>query len=193
MQSAGPVDRDIALPAVQTRRSLHGSSRANSAELEQAVEDGTVVANVVLALLLGETVHVVGRDLVQELDVLVGVELRHLVLGGWFGALVSRQSQIQEQWEVLAYVDFHLGVEAVVHDQAMRHPYAMGLHGMASYVGIVAHVGVVEVGHLLRACRRATCKMILSWSLLHVVGKVRHFVLLHQDIGAWFANLTARV
>jgi hypothetical protein len=187
VQSAGPVDRDIALPAVQTRRTLHGASRADSAKLEQAVKHRTIVADIVLALLLSKAVHVVGRDLVQELDVLVGVELRHFVLGGRFGALVSYQSWIQEQWEMLAYVDFHLGVEAVVHDQAMRHPYAMGLHGMASYVSIVAHVGVVEVGHFLRACPRALCKTVVRRRGGHVV--VGHLVQLHLGVEARFANL----
>jgi hypothetical protein len=192
MQSAGPVDRDIALPAVQTRRALHGASRADTAELEQAVKDGTVVSNVVLALLFGEAVHVVRRDLVQELDVLVGVELRHFVLGRGFGALSSDQSKVQEQWEASAYVNFHLGVESVVHDQTMRHPYAMGLHGMASYIGIIAHVGVVEVGHFLRACPCTWRQRVHppGWVTSFFFG---HFVLIHQSIEAWLDNLTVRV
>src|SRR5262245_39659274 len=53
-----------------------------------------------------------------------------------------------------AYVDFHLGVQAIVHDQAVGHAYSVGLHGMAGDVCIVAHVRVVEVCNLLglRAC-----------------------------------------
>jgi hypothetical protein len=79
MKPASPIDRDIALSSVQSRRALHGASRADAAKLEQTVKDRTVVSDVVLALLLGEAVHVIGGDLVQELDVLVRVELRHFV------------------------------------------------------------------------------------------------------------------
>jgi hypothetical protein len=92
MQSAGPVDSYVALSSVQTRGTLHSASRADTAEFKQAVKDGTVVSYIVLALLLSKAVHVVGRDFVQELDVLVRVELRHFVLGGWFGALCLGQS-----------------------------------------------------------------------------------------------------
>jgi hypothetical protein len=87
MQSACPIDGDIAFPSVQTRRALHGASRTDTTELEQAVKDRAVVSNIVLALLLGEIVHIVWCDLVQELDVLVRVELCHFVLGGWLCAL----------------------------------------------------------------------------------------------------------
>jgi hypothetical protein len=43
------------------------------------------------------------------------------------------------------YVDFHLGVETVVHDQTVRHPYTVRLHRVPRYVGIIANIGVVEV------------------------------------------------
>lgn len=87
MQSTSPIDCDIALPSVQTRRAFHCAASADTAELEQPVEDWAIVSDVVLALLLREIVHVVGGDFVKEVDVLVGVKLRHFVLGGWFGAL----------------------------------------------------------------------------------------------------------
>ena len=89
VQAAGPVDGDVALAAVQTSGALHGAAGTDAAELKQAVEHGTVVADVVLALLLGVLVHVVGGDLVQEVDVLVRVELRHFILGGRLCALYS--------------------------------------------------------------------------------------------------------
>lgn len=99
MQTTGPVDCDIALAPVQTRRALHCAARADTAELEQPVEHRAVVSDVVLALLLGVAVHVVWGDLVEEVDVLVGVELRHFVLGGWFGALrLSVLRHLQGQW-----------------------------------------------------------------------------------------------
>jgi hypothetical protein len=87
MQSTSPIDCDIALSSVQTRRALHGATSTDPAELEQAVKDGTVISDVVFALLFGEVVHVVRCDFVEELDIFVGVELRHFVLGGWFRAL----------------------------------------------------------------------------------------------------------
>lgn len=51
--------------------------------------------------------------------------------------------------EFWAYVDFHLLVDPIVHDQAVRQPNAMGLHRMTSNVGIVSHIGVVEVSNSL--------------------------------------------
>lgn len=92
VQTAGPVDGDVALAAVQTRCALHGAAGADAAELKQAVEHGAVVADVVLALLLGVLVHVVGGYLVQEVNVLVRVELRHFVLGGRLCALKNEVS-----------------------------------------------------------------------------------------------------
>lgn len=87
MQTAGPVHSDIAFAAVQASCTLHGPASADAAELEQAVEDRTIIADVVFALFARELLHIVGRDLVQEFNVLVRVELRHFVLGGGFGAL----------------------------------------------------------------------------------------------------------
>lgn len=99
MQTAGPVDSNVALAAVQSCSTLHTATSADAAELEQAVEDWAIVADVVLALLFAEVVHVVGSDALQKIDVLVGVELGHLVLGRRFGA-----------------VDLEVLVEAVIHN-----------------------------------------------------------------------------
>jgi hypothetical protein len=80
MQTASPVDGDVAFSAVQSCSALHAASSADTTELEQAIEDGTVVADVVLALLLAEVIHVVWSDALKEIDVFVGVELGHFVL-----------------------------------------------------------------------------------------------------------------
>ena len=88
MQATGPVDSDIALVAVEPGSALHAAASANTTELEQAVEHGAVVAHIVFALLSHEAVHVVWGDLLQELDVLVRMELRHLGSNGGFGALL---------------------------------------------------------------------------------------------------------
>jgi hypothetical protein len=132
MQTASPVDSNVAFAAVQPCGALHATSSADATELEQAVEDRAIVANVILALLFAEVVHVVGCDALQEIDIFVGVELGHLVLGGG-----------------LCAVDLQVLVETVVHDEGVRHTNTVWLHGVASVVGIVADIAVVEVGDFL--------------------------------------------
>jgi len=128
MQTASPVDSNIAFAAVQPRRTLHTATSADTAELEQTVEDRTVVADVVFALLFAEVVHVVWGDALQEVDVLVGVELGHLVLGGG-----------------LCAVDFEVLVETVVHDEGVSHADTVWLHWVACVIGVVANIAIVEV------------------------------------------------
>lgn len=43
------------------------------------------------------------------------------------------------------YVDFHVLVEAVVHDQAMSHSNTMRLHWMACTIVVVTHIGYLMV------------------------------------------------
>ena len=57
VETASPVHGDVALAAVQPCGTLHAASSADTAELEQTVKDGTVVADVVPALLLGEVLE----------------------------------------------------------------------------------------------------------------------------------------
>lgn len=59
MKSPSPVDGDVALLSVKARGALHAATSANAAEFEQTVEDGTIVAHVVFALLFRIVVHVV--------------------------------------------------------------------------------------------------------------------------------------
>ncbi len=57
---------------------------------------------------------------------------------------------------------FHASVEAVVHDEVVRHTNAMRFHGMALAIVVVSYLGVVEVGnatgvfgcHFWRRCWR---------------------------------------
>jgi pyoverdine/dityrosine biosynthesis protein Dit1 len=44
-----------------------------------------------------------------------------------------------------SYIDFHLLVDTVVHDQAVRQAYAMRLHRMTGDICVVSNIGVVEV------------------------------------------------
>lgn len=133
MEATSPIDGDVAFSAVQSRSALHAASSADTTELEQAVEDRTIVTDVVFSLLLAKVVHVVGSNALEEIDVFVGVELGHLVLGSRFGA-----------------VDFQVLVETVVHDERMSHANAVRFHGVAGVVGVVSDVTIVEIGHLLR-------------------------------------------
>lgn len=87
MQATCPVHCDITFVAVQSCRTLHTTTGTDAAELEQAVEHRTVITDIVPTLLFSELFHVVGCDLGEEVDVFVGVELRHLVLRGRFRTL----------------------------------------------------------------------------------------------------------
>lgn len=90
MQTASPVDSNVALFAIQPRSALHAATSADAAELEETVKDRAVVPDIVLVLLFLVIVHVVGGDLLQELDILVRMKLSHLILGRRFSALLIR-------------------------------------------------------------------------------------------------------
>lgn len=50
--------------------------------------------------------------------------------------------------------DVHFLVEAVVYDEVVRHADAVGFHGVALAVVVVAHFGIVEVGDTTVAAGR---------------------------------------
>lgn len=79
MQTTSPVHSDVALVAIQSCCALHTATCTDSAEFKQAVEHRAVITHIVSTLLLREMVHVVGSNLGQEVDILVGVELGHFV------------------------------------------------------------------------------------------------------------------
>ena len=93
MKSASPVDRDIALLAVQTSSTFHRTASADPAEFEQAIEYGTIISDVELALFLGVGLHVVRSDLLEEVNVLVSMELCHLQVRRWLRALDESQRE----------------------------------------------------------------------------------------------------
>ena len=47
------------------------------------------------------------------------------------------------------YIYFHILVQAIIHDETMSEPDSMRLHWMASGIGIVSNVRVIEVGNTL--------------------------------------------
>ena len=87
VKTARPVDCNVALLAVQPRSTFHTSTGADSAELEQTIKDWTIITNVIAALLFDVAVDVIRGDLLKEVDVFIGMELRHFVFGRWFRAL----------------------------------------------------------------------------------------------------------
>ena len=57
------------------------------------------------------------------------------------------------------YIDLHLLVQAVVHDQAVSHSNPVWLHRMPRNIGIIAHVGIVKVGDSLLVGAGWCCKL----------------------------------
>lgn len=98
VKSTGPIDGDVAFAPVQAGCSLHTTTSTDAAEVKKSIEDWTIIADVVFTLLLGEVVHIVRCDLLQEVDVLIRVELGHFMAGSWFCALGKHS-----QWTI-AYV-----------------------------------------------------------------------------------------
>jgi hypothetical protein len=101
MKTSSPVDGDVAFATVQTSCPLHASTSANTAELKKTVEDRAIITDIVLSLLLCESIHVVGSDFLEEVNVFVSVELGHFMTGSWFCALSKSQPKIMariEEW-----------------------------------------------------------------------------------------------
>ena len=128
METAGPVDDDVGTVLVEAAGAADGAGRVQLAELEETVEDRTVLPDVEALQLADVVLHVVGGDDAEEVDVVVGMEARH------------GRGRYQPGTE-----DLHPAVEAVVDDQVVRHADAMRLHGMALAVVIVANLGIVKV------------------------------------------------
>lgn len=87
MEASGPVDGNIAFTTVQSRCTFHTTTRTDTTEFEQPIEDRTIVSDVILSLLLRERVHIVRCDLLEKVDVFIGMELGHLKSSGWFRTL----------------------------------------------------------------------------------------------------------
>lgn len=164
VQSTSPIDGNVTLLAVEASCALHGTTSADTTEFEQAVKHRTIITDVVLSLLAHVAVHVVWGDSPEEIDVLVCVELGHLVYHGWLGPL--RQNRISllslrghfdsmvrglRSRETATDVDFEVFVDIVVHDQAVCQSNSVWLHGVTSDICIVANIRVVKVGNLLLA------------------------------------------
>ena len=130
MESAGPVDDDVGPVLVEAAGAADGAGGVQLAELEEPVEDRAVLPDVEALQLPDVVLHVVGGDDAEEVDVVVGMEARH---GG-------RADEAGAE-------DLHPPVQAVVDDEVVRHADAVGLHGVALAVVVVANLGIVEVGN----------------------------------------------
>lgn len=89
MKAASPIHGDVAFLSVQPSCSFHASTSADATKLEQAVKDGTVIADVEATLLFRMVLHVVGGNLLQKIHIFVCMKLGHLVVGGRFCTLIK--------------------------------------------------------------------------------------------------------
>lgn len=97
MQAASPVDGNVAFLSVETRCALHTAAGTDAAKFEKAVKHGAIISDIVFALLSHIAIHVVRGDLLEEVDVIVGMELGHFAAGGRFGALFAMLANISRQ------------------------------------------------------------------------------------------------
>ena len=93
MQSSCPVHCDITFTAVETRGTLHATPCTDTAELKEAIKDWTVVSHIETTLLLLIRLHIVGGYFIQEVNVLIGMELRHFKLGSGLRTLLVVSQQ----------------------------------------------------------------------------------------------------
>lgn len=93
MKSTSPVDCNVAFASVEARGALHTATGGDTTELKEAIKHGTIVADIELALLFHEGVHVVWSDLLEKVDVLIRVKLGHFMFCGWFCSLNARISK----------------------------------------------------------------------------------------------------
>lgn len=132
VEAAGPIEGNIGVGAIELDGGANGAAGGGLAEAEEAVEDGAVLADVEALEVAGEgdLGEGLGGDVGEEVDVVLGVEAADVHGGGREGA-----------------VDLHAAVEAVVHDQVVRHSDSVRLHGVPLPVVVVPDRRLVEVAH----------------------------------------------
>mmetsp|Transcript_20578 Transcript_20578/g.48498 ORF Transcript_20578/g.48498 Transcript_20578/m.48498 type:complete len:426 (-) Transcript_20578:122-1399(-) len=128
VQPPGPVDDDVDRVVVETRRTADRPRGVQLAELEEAVEDRAVLPDVEPLELTDVILHVVGRDDLQEVDVIVGVKARHGRRG-------------DQPWPK----DLHLPIQTVVHHEVVGHANPVRFHRVALPVMVVADFGVIKI------------------------------------------------
>lgn len=73
-------------------------------------------------------------DLAQEIDVILGVEVRQLLEGGAVGLLDNALEELG------TYVDLQVAVEFVGQNKVMRQSESLGLHGVTGAIVVVADI-----------------------------------------------------
>ncbi len=106
------------------------------AKVVKSVENGTIVADVEVRQTLGEALNVLRRHPLEEFDVFLGVEMRHIV----------RRGHVRPE-------HLHPLVQAVVEDEAVRDRKPMRLHRVSRPIMEVSHFGVVKINDFLVARR----------------------------------------
>ena len=107
-------------------------------------------------------VLVLGSDLLEELNVVIAVEPRHVLLGGRVGPIdihlpalaKGRCFQRAEDRSILGPDKNSPPVQSVVEQQRMGHADPMRLHRMALSIIVIADLGLVKVGDLLHRAGR---------------------------------------
>ena len=97
MQTSGPINSHVAFLSVQPRCSLHTSSRADAAKLEEPIENGAVIPYIKAPLLFLVHLHVIGRHFAEKFDVLIRVKLSHFKAGGRFCSLIQVRMMLWNQ------------------------------------------------------------------------------------------------
>ena len=87
MQTARPVHCYVAFPTIEPCCTFHTATSADTAELEQAIEDRTVVSNIKSPLFFLVQVHVIRRNFLEKFDVFISMELGHFEVGSGLRAL----------------------------------------------------------------------------------------------------------
>lgn len=93
MKSSCPIDCDITFTTIETCGTLHTTPCADTTELKEAIKDWTVISHIETTLLLLIRLHIVRRHFIQEVNVLVGMELRHFKLGSRLRTLLIVSQQ----------------------------------------------------------------------------------------------------
>ena len=166
-----PVDHDVAAALVEPRRAADRAARVRLAILPHAVEDGAVRAQVKALELARHVLHVVRRQVTEEVQVIVRVELVQVGLGhtrhtrpeldtrGMRGSKPAGFSGAGEQAARLGRrlrpEDVEVLEEAVAHDEIVREPDAVGAHRVPLAVVEVPNQRVVEVVDALPIVTRA--------------------------------------
>lgn len=62
MQTAGPINCDVAFLSIKACCALHTAASTDTAKLKKAIKDRAIVSDIIFALLALEVVHVLGSN-----------------------------------------------------------------------------------------------------------------------------------